>query len=175
MTPSFDDFVAAQVTPLLRYATVLTCDPHLAQDVVQEVLLRAQQRWDRISRVDLPAAYVKRMVTNEFLSWRRRREAKNVALSTDTLEHISPAVPDTSHHYDEREAMLQRISQLPRKQRAAIVLRYYEHYDDAEIAKTLGCAEGTVRSHISRALATLRLDYSPEPAAAGLRLQEGLS
>ena len=175
MTPSFDDFVAEQVTPLLRYATVLTCDPHLAQDVVQEVLLRAQQKWDRIGSVDLPHAYVKRMVTNEYLSWRRRRAAKDVALCMTTLESVTPPVGDTTHHYDEREAMLQRIAKLPRKQRAAIVLRYYENYEDSEIAQMLGCAEGTVRSHISRALATLRMEHTPEPAGVGSRLGEGLS
>ena len=98
MTPSFDDFVAEQVTPLLRYATVLTCDPHLAQDVVQEVLLRAQQKWDRIGSVDLPHAYVKRMVTNEFLSWRRRRAAKDVALCMTTLESVTPPVADKTPH-----------------------------------------------------------------------------
>ena len=144
-------------------------------DVVQEVLLRAQQKWDRIGSVDLPHAYVKRMVTNEYLSWRRRRAAKDVALCMTTLESVTPPVGDTTHHYDEREAMLQRIAKLPRKQRAAIVLRYYENYEDSEIAQMLGCAEGTVRSHISRALATLRMDHTPEPAGVGLRLGEGLS
>ncbi len=150
MTDSFEDFATGQVTPLLRYATVLTGDPHLAQDVVQECLLRAQQRWARISEVDAPAAYLKRMVTNEFLGWRRRRKAHA------PLHAVDPPGPDPSAHYDEREAMLQRIDKLPRKQKAAVVLRYYEGYDDAEIAETLNCSQGTVRSHISRALATLR-------------------
>jgi RNA polymerase sigma-70 factor (sigma-E family) len=150
MTDSFEDFATGQVTPLLRYATVLTGDPHLAQDVVQECLMRAQQRWTRISQVDAPGAYLKRMVTNEFLSWRRRRKAHA------PLHAVDPPGPDPSAYYDEREAMLQRIDKLPRKQKAAVVLRYYEGYDDAEIAETLNCSKGTVRSHISRALATLR-------------------
>lgn len=150
MTTSFEDFATGQVTPLLRYATVLTGDPHLAQDVVQECLLRAQQRWARISGVDAPAAYVKRMITNEFLSRRRRRKTHT------PLHGIDPPSPDPSAHYDEREAMLQSIDRLPRKQKAAVVLRYYEGYDDAEIAAMLGCSQVTVRSHISRALATLR-------------------
>ncbi|GAA1302963.1 SigE family RNA polymerase sigma factor [Saccharothrix xinjiangensis] len=150
MTTSFEEFAAAQVTPLLRYATVLTGDPHLAQDVVQECLLRAQQRWARISGVDAPVAYLKRMVTNEYLSWRRR-------LKTHLpLTGVDPPGPDLTGHYDEREDMLQRIDKLPRKQKAAVVLRFYEGFDDAEIAATLGCSQGTVRSHISRALATLR-------------------
>jgi RNA polymerase sigma-70 factor (sigma-E family) len=150
MTTSFEDFATGQVTPLLRYATVLTGDPHLAQDIVQECLLRAQQRWTRITQVDMPAAYVKRMVTNEYLSWRRRRKTHT------PLHDVDPPGPDPSGYYDEREAMLQRIDKLPRKQKAAVVLRYYEGYDDLEIAETLNCSQVTVRSHISRALATLR-------------------
>ncbi|QFZ23145.1 SigE family RNA polymerase sigma factor [Saccharothrix syringae] len=150
MTTGFEEFAAAQVTPLLRYATVLTGDPHLAQDVVQECLLRAQQRWARISAVDAPVAYLKRMVTNEYLSWRRRLRPHL------PLTGVDPPGPDTTGHYDEREAMLQLIDELPRKQKAAVVLRYYEGCDDAEIASALGCSQVTVRSHISRALATLR-------------------
>jgi RNA polymerase sigma-70 factor (sigma-E family) len=151
---SFEEFVALRLDALLRYATVLTCDPHLAEDVVQEVLLRAQQRWPRIGEMDAPAAYVKRMVTNEYLSWRRRRAAREVAASKAML--VGPVVPDRTAEYDERDAMLSRIAQLPRKQRSAIVLRYYENCTDAEIAAVLGCGEGTVRSHLSRAVATLR-------------------
>ncbi|MBB5955221.1 RNA polymerase sigma-70 factor (sigma-E family) [Saccharothrix tamanrassetensis] len=150
MTTSFEDFAAGQVTPLLRYATVLTGDPHLAQDVVQECLLRAQQRWARIGGLDAPGAYLKRMVTNEFLSWRRRFKVHS------TLTGIDPPTPDPAGRYDERDAMLRRIARLPRKQKAAVVLRFYEGYDDAEIAAVLGCTQGTVRSHISRALSTLR-------------------
>ncbi|WP_033442602.1 SigE family RNA polymerase sigma factor [Saccharothrix sp. NRRL B-16314] len=149
MTTSFEDFATGQVTPLLRYATVLTGDPHLAQDVVQECLLRAQQRWSRIAKLDAPAAYVKRMVTNEYLGWRRRR-------AHAPLPDVDPPDQDRFGDYDERQAMLQRIDRLPRKQKAAVVLRFYEGYDDAEIAGVLGCSRVTVRSHISRALATLR-------------------
>ncbi|MEU7528584.1 SigE family RNA polymerase sigma factor [Saccharothrix sp. NPDC042600] len=150
MTTSFEDFAAGQVTPLLRYATVLTGDPHLAQDVVQECLLRAQQRWARIGGLDAPAAYLKRMVTNEYLSWRRRLKPHV------PLTDVDPGTADPTDHYDVRDAMLHAIAKLPRKQRAAVVLRYYEGYDDREIATTLGCSQTTVRSHISRALATLR-------------------
>ncbi|TQM82863.1 RNA polymerase sigma-70 factor (sigma-E family) [Saccharothrix saharensis] len=152
MTDSFEDFATRQVTPLLRYATVLTGDPHLAQDIVQESLLRAQQRWTRIAALDAPVAYLKRMVTNEYLGWRRRLKAHIPLLGVD------PPAPDPTGHYDERASMLQRIDRLPRKQKAAVVLRYYEGYDDAEIAAVLGCAQVTVRSHISRALAVLRAD-----------------
>ena len=156
MTATFDEFVTARLAPLLRYATALTCDPHLAQDVVQEVMLRAQQRWDRIAATDAPAAYVKRMVTNEYLSWRRRRAARDIALAHAELDAVSPPAADPTGRVDDRAAMLARIARLPRKQRAALVLRYYENLTDPEISEVLGCSEGTVRSNISRAIAALR-------------------
>lgn len=151
----FEEFVAARLTPLLRYATVLTCDPHLAEDVVQEVLARAQGRWSRIKRVDHPERYVKRMVTNEFLSWRRRRAARVVPLSLGALAHIAGAAPDLTAEHDERDALLQHVAALPPRQRAVIALRFYEGMPDAEIADVLGCSSATVRSHASRALASL--------------------
>ncbi|AXB46386.1 SigE family RNA polymerase sigma factor [Amycolatopsis albispora] len=156
MGPTFDEFVAQRLDPLLRYATVLTCDSHLAQDVVQESLLRAQQRWPRIAATGQPGAYVKRMVTNEYLSWRRRRARADVSLSHTELEALGRRSDDPADDYDARDAMLAGIAALPAKQRAAVVLRYYEDCSDAEIAVLLGCREGTVRSHISRALTTLR-------------------
>jgi RNA polymerase sigma-70 factor (sigma-E family) len=163
LPPTFDDFVAARLEPLLRYAVALTCDQHLAQDVVQEALLRAQQRWKRIAAMDNPFAYVKRMVTNEYLSWRRRRASRDVALSLSELDMISSPVTDPTRLIDERDAMLAAIAQLPRKRRAAIVLRYYEGYPDEEIAEVLGCTVGTVRGQISRALDTLRAAGIAQP------------
>nr|CEL17783.1 RNA polymerase, sigma-24 subunit, ECF subfamily [Kibdelosporangium sp. MJ126-NF4]CTQ90993.1 RNA polymerase, sigma-24 subunit, ECF subfamily [Kibdelosporangium sp. MJ126-NF4] len=160
---TFDDFVAARLDPLLRYATVLCYDPHLAKDIVQEVLLRAQQQWPRISAtVDSPAAYVKRMVTNEFLSLRRRASTREVGTSLRVLDELGSPTADQTGQYDEREAMMARLATLPRRQRAALVLRYYEGYDDAAIATELECRPGTVRSLISRGLATLRIrSHSP--------------
>ncbi|WP_072480703.1 SigE family RNA polymerase sigma factor [Amycolatopsis australiensis] len=156
----FEDFVAERLDGLLRYATVLTNDPHLAQDIVQDVLLRAQQRWDAI---DSPPTYVRRMVTNEYLSWRRRAVRRMVPSSHDVLDALGPPEADPSAAYDERDAMLGLLATLPRKQRAAVVLRYYENYSDAEIAGFLRCGTSTVRSQISRALATLR--QAPHPTA----------
>ena len=69
---TFDEFVAARLPALLRYAAVLTGDRDLAQDVVQDVLLRAHRRWSSIHRLEVPEQYVRRMILNEFLSWRRR-------------------------------------------------------------------------------------------------------
>lgn len=156
-TSGFDDFVDERLGGLLRYATVLTCDADLAQDVVQEVLLRAQQRWRRIGPMAAPTAYVKRMITNEYLSLRRRKAVREAAAAIAVPDEV---VDDPSGCVDERDAMLARVAVLPPKQRAAIVLRYYDDRTDAEIAEVLGCGASTVRSHVARALATLRVGHT---------------
>ncbi|HWD06414.1 MAG TPA: SigE family RNA polymerase sigma factor [Amycolatopsis sp.] len=164
MTTSFDEFVGERLDGLLRYATVLTDDPHLAQDIVQDVLLRAQQRW---AKIESAPTYVRRMVTNEYLSWRRRAIRRVVPSSHEVLDAISPPEADPATAYDERDAMLARLATLPRKQRAALVLRYYENYSDDEIAEVLRCTTSTVRSQISRALATLRAAVHPFALTTG--------
>nr|WP_198151983.1 SigE family RNA polymerase sigma factor [Kibdelosporangium sp. MJ126-NF4]CEL22555.1 RNA polymerase, sigma-24 subunit, ECF subfamily [Kibdelosporangium sp. MJ126-NF4]CTQ89411.1 RNA polymerase, sigma-24 subunit, ECF subfamily [Kibdelosporangium sp. MJ126-NF4] len=156
MPDGFDQFVTDRLDRLLRYATAMTCDRYLAQDIVQEVLLRAQRRWDRIGTMDAPYLYVQRMVTNEYLSWWRRRSSRDVASPATTIAAHTPPVGDPAVQHAERDAMRGRIAELPRKQRAALVLRYYEDRSDEEIAEVLKCTTGTVRSHISRALQTLR-------------------
>src|SRR5207248_950110 len=141
----FDEFVADRLAGLLRYATVLTDNPHLAQDIVQDVLLGAQQRW---TKIEAPATYVRRKVTNEYLSWRRRAVRRMIPSSHEVLDALGPATADPATAYDER---------------AAIVLRYYENYIVDEIAAVLRCGASTVRSQISRALATLRAAAAPRP------------
>jgi len=156
---TFDQFAADRIDRLLRFATALTCDPHLAQDVVQEVLMRVQHRWTRIGPMPARDLYVRRMIINEYLSWRRRKAAKTVAATHSTLDALGTPTADPATGYAERDAMRTQIARLPRKQRAALVLRYYSDRSDAEIAELLGCSTGTVRSHISRALSTLRANH----------------
>jgi len=153
---TFDEFVSVRLSAMVRYATVLTWDPHLAEDIVQDVLVRAQARWSRIGRLDAPEAYVKRMVLNEFLSWRRRRAARAVPMSREVLDVFVAPTPDGATAWDERDAALRLIATLPPKQRAAIALRFYEDMSHEQIAVLLGCRTVTARTHISRALATLR-------------------
>ena len=164
----FDQFVADRLDRLLRYATAIACDKHLAQDIVQDVLLRAQGKWDRIGAMDAPYLYVKRMVTNDYLSWRRRKAAREIAVERAELSKHVPSMADPANAYAEREAMRARIAVLPRKQRAALVLRFYEDCSDAEIAQVLGCAESTVRSQLSRALQTLRAHEIARSATLGV-------
>jgi RNA polymerase sigma factor (sigma-70 family) len=138
---TFEQFVAARLATLLRYATVVSCDPHLAEDIVQEVLLRVQPRWGRIAPLEQPEAYVKRMVLNEFLSWRRRRAAREVPLSHAGLDTVAAAAVDPAGGIGVRDDLVRRIAALPPKQRAVIALRYYEGLADSEIAVPFGPAE----------------------------------
>jgi RNA polymerase sigma-70 factor (sigma-E family) len=153
----FGEYMDRQRPALMRFATVLTGQAWLAEDLVSDVLCRAYERWDHIGAVAEPHAYVRRMVLNDFLSWRRR------LARTAPRADIEPARPHTdgADERAERDAMIRRLAELPRRQRAAVVLRYYLGLADAEIADLLGCRETTVRSQISRALATLRIDLTP--------------
>jgi RNA polymerase sigma-70 factor (sigma-E family) len=157
----FTDYVGSQRAALMRFATVLCGRTWLAEDLVSDVLGRAFERWDRIGEMDEPNAYVRRMIVNDYLSWRRR--LARTAPHAD-LDPALPPVGDGVTAHAERDAMIARLAGLPRRQRAAVVLRYYAGLPDAEIAAHLGCRESTVRSQISRALATLRLDAATSAA-----------
>lgn len=160
-----DDVVRDHLPGLLRYATVLTGDGHVAADLVQEVLLRAHVRWTRIGLMARPDLYLRRMVTNEHLSWRRRWHVRTIHATADDVlaARIAPEA-DHAEHVVEDDAMWRHLTELPPRQRAVLVLRYYEGLDDTEIGDVLGTSSATVRSHASRALATLRTtDLSTRP------------
>jgi RNA polymerase sigma-70 factor (sigma-E family) len=152
---TFEEFTATRLGALVRYATVVTWDPHLAEDITQNVLVRAQPRWSRIGRLDAPEQYVKRMILNEFLSW-RRRAARLVLLPRESLDHAFPASPDHGGEIVRRDAVIRLIATLPPRQRAVIALRFYEDLSHEQIADVLGCRPVTVRTTLSRALANLR-------------------
>lgn len=163
----FADYVTRQRPALMRFATVLTGRTWLAEDVVSDVLGRAFERWDRIKDMAEPNAYVRRMIVNDYLSWHRR--LARTSLRADVEPDIA-RIGDGADERAERDAMIRRLAKLPRRQRAAVVLRYYAGLSDADIAAHLGCREVTVRSQISRALASLRLDHTTAaPVAPALQ------
>lgn len=157
---TFEEYAAWRLPALLRYAAVLTGDRDLAQDIVQEVMGRAQLRWRKIARLDQPDHYVRRMITNEFLSWRRRWG--RVIPVGQVTDRPPPAGPDAATVHAERDALLAELARLPRRQQAVLVLRFYEGLSDAEIADLLGCRPGTVRGYASRALAALRIQLNAD-------------
>jgi RNA polymerase sigma-70 factor (sigma-E family) len=156
---TFEEFAAARLPAVLRFAAVLAGDRALAEDLAQEVLIRAYARWDKIGSMDRPDLYVRKMILNEFLAW-RRRSWRTTPVADLTAEMIGTA-PDHASAYTERASLLAELERLPRRQRAVLVLRYYEGRDDAEIAELLGCTAGTVRGYASRALSALRIELRP--------------
>jgi RNA polymerase sigma-70 factor (sigma-E family) len=157
---TFDEFVAVRLSTLLRYATVLAGDPHAAEDIVQDVLIKAQPRWARISDLDVPEAYVRKMIINELMSTRRQMYAR----WRRERAHLPNDVDDRTEDVVQRDALVQLLRRLPNRQRIVIALRYFEDMADSDIAALLGCSLGTVRSQASRALATLRVLPALEPS-----------
>lgn len=167
---TYEEFASARLPALLRYAAVLTGDPHLAADIVQDTMIRAHLKWRQVSAAAAPERYVKRMLTNAYLDWRRGSWWRRVILHGEPDEPGGspyPTSPDPAVGSAERDQMRRWLALLPRRQRAALVLRYYEDLNDTEIAELLGCAVGTVRAHISRALGTLRAEVVPVSRGGG--------
>jgi RNA polymerase sigma-70 factor (sigma-E family) len=150
----FEDYVARHRRALFRFAAVLCADPRLADDVVSDVLGAAFELWARIGGLENPHAYVRKMVLNEYLGWRRR--SRRTAVRADLSELIE-AEPDHADAAADRQHLAGELRRLPPKQRAAIVLRYLEGLSFADIAALLGTGENAVRSNVSRGLAQLRV------------------
>lgn len=150
----FDDFVRTHRTGLVRLAALLCGSAAEGEDLVQNVLVRVYRRWDRLIAADPNVlAYVRRAVVNEHVSWRRLWHTRHVRLVdvTDLQTLAGGQAPTTQD-----DELWHQVLALPARQRATIVLRYYEDLPDLEIARILGCAEVTVRTNVSRGLARLQ-------------------
>lgn len=148
----FEDFVAVRGDSLMRFALMLTGDPHRAEDLVQTALARVYPRWGRISAMERPEAYVKTVLVHAHLRWWRRRASSEIPMA----ELREVPTTDPSAALAARDAAWRLLGSLPRRQRAVLVLRYYEDLPDTDIAAILACQPATVRSLASRALASLR-------------------
>lgn len=156
----FESWLVAREAALQRTAYLLTGDEHSGRDLVQITLAKLYLAWDRIGDHEHVDAYARRILVNEHRSaWRRSRRHPEVVTDRPP-ERRAPA-----EDYDgSREAVWQFLATLPPRQRAVIVLRYYEQLTEAETAEVLRVSVGTVKSQASRAIATLRahLDEHPE-------------
>ena len=160
----FSEFVATRQRGLLRAAWLLTGDWAAAEDLVQTALVRAWPHWRRLTDEAAAEAYVRRVMLNSYLSARRRRwrgETPTAAL---------PERPAPESDADLRGALVDAVRRLPRRQRAVVVLRFFDDLTEAQAASVLGCSVGTVKSQTSKALAGLRRD----PRLAGLSLVESI-
>jgi RNA polymerase sigma-70 factor (sigma-E family) len=151
---SFEDFVLTQGDALVRFAVMLCGDRGRAEDLVQTALLKAYPQWDRVALMTAPVAYVRTIVVREQLRWWRRRSSGEVATASTGADLADPSDPAQAHA--DRDAAWTLLARLPRRQRAVLVLRFYEDLSDAAIATILQCRESTVRSQAARGLAALR-------------------
>ncbi len=149
----FEEFATGQIPYLVRMATALAGDVAAAEDLVQEVLIRVHVSWDRIEPLAQPESYVRRMVVNEFLSW-RRKWGRILPFADPGRDRVSDV--DAEAARADRLLLRSEIARLSRPRQVVLVLRYYAGMTDLEIAEIMGCSPGTVRSHASRALAQLR-------------------
>ncbi len=158
----FAAFVAGRGPALQRTAYLLTGDWALAEDLLQTALAKSYLAWGRIRHED-PEGYVRKVLANTHASWWRRKWRGEAA-----TEVLPESAYDGQAGVDERLALAVALRGLPPRQRAVIVLRFYEDLTEAATAAVLDCSVGTVKSQTSKALAKLRLD----PALASTDLQE---
>jgi RNA polymerase sigma-70 factor (sigma-E family) len=154
---SFEAFMRARSAGLMRYAYVLTGSQHDAADLVQEALVRLGVVWKRVRGKGDPERYVRTIMARLHVSWWRRRRRELLVSSVPE----QPSTDDGLARAEIHSGLIQSLSALPPRQRAVLVLRYYEHHSDDEIAAALGISRGTVRSQAARGLAKLRAVWMP--------------
>ena len=167
----FEQFVRDRAPALLRVAFLVTGDAHAAEDLLQAALAKTFVAWRGLRNRQAADAYMRRVLVNTQTSWWRRRRVRETP--TPTLPER--AGRDRYAEVDERDRLWRAVVLLPRRQRAVVVLRFYEDLSEAEVAATLGISAGAVKRHTSRALDQLRarcLPASPERATATLDTEE---
>jgi RNA polymerase sigma-70 factor (sigma-E family) len=150
---AFAAFAAGRSPALLRAAYLMVGDRDLAQDLLQEALTKTYVAWPRLRDPNAAEAYTRKAITTTAISWFRRK-AWNNEIATGVLPEQGAAAADD--HVAQREWLWTALQQLPPRQRAAIVLRFYEDLTEAQTADAMGCAVGTVKSQVSAGLRKLR-------------------
>ena len=156
----FDAFVRGQLVSLSGFGRLLTGHDARGQDLVQEALARTYLRWRRSGAPEDPAAYVRRTMVNLHATWWRRLFSRE---SAAPLPDVASVADDT----DTRLAVWSALRSLPPRQRAVVVLRFYEGLTEAEVARELDVTVGTVKSQTSKALAKLRVEPTMLAAHTG--------
>lgn len=167
-TADFEQWAREHAPRLLRFATLLTGRRELAEDLTQDALLVAYQRWASIGAMAHPWAYVVRTLVNRHLATQRSagRETRRLRLVA------APEALTPGHDIEDRSELAAALAGLGARQRAVVLLRHVDDLSDDEIAAALGCSVGTVRSQSSRALAHLRAALRPDATAVAARPTE---
>lgn len=161
---AFVELVTVRSPALLRTAYLLTGDRALAEDLLQECYFAVYRSLHRVRDLDSLERYVRTTMVRTHVSWRRRRSSRELPMSTLPDRAGTPAEPSAL------DPLWRMLRALPAKQRAVVVLTYYEDLSESQVAEALGCSPGTVKSHRARALSTLRAALGAELAQS-----EGLS
>lgn len=148
----FTEFVIDNSAQLLRTAWLLTGDLGHAEDLVQTALAKAYSRWPRVRAADNRSAYVRRLMVNSHLSWRRR------LTNTEQVIEFLPdrAAGDLQGDHADTDQMRTALAQLSPRVRTAIVLRFFDDLSETTTAQLMGCSVSTVNNHVTRGLAALR-------------------
>lgn len=154
---SFESFVAREGRRLVGLAYTLSGSRVAADDLVQDALMAAFRRWDQVSRLDDPGAWVRRVVANRSVSLVRRRVAEAKGLARLAWQRDRSVVPPLA---EDTEWIWREVRRLPRRQVQVVALRYFDQLSLSEIGEVLGCSKETVNTHLRRARQTLgrRLD-----------------
>jgi len=155
---AYSEFVAQRSAALFRTAYLVVGDHQLAQDLLQEALIKTYVAWPRIRDLSKAEAYTRQVIVTTAISWRRRRSFHE--LPNDPLPE--PPVVDQSEELATHDALWSQLRTLPPRQRAAVVLRYYHDLSEVQTAEIMGCAVGTVKSQVATALSRLREQLGPD-------------
>ena len=160
-TAAFTAFVQARGTALARTAYLIVGDEHRAEDVLQTALAETYLRWHKLREPSAAEAYVRKAIITANAAWWRRRS------SAETPRDVLPenALHDRANEIVERHVVIDLLRQLSPRQRAVVVLRYFDDLSEAETAATLGCSVGAVKQHTTRALERLRVLHAVTEAA----------
>ena len=154
MAEAFAEFATSRHGALYRYAYLLTGDRGLAEDLVQEALVKTYVGWHRLRDPNNAEAYTRRVITTTAIGWWRRKSWRAERPNDDLPD--GPADATAADDATARVWLWRELQQLPPRQRAALVLRYYEDLTEPQTAEILGCSVGTVKSQVSDALKKLR-------------------
>jgi RNA polymerase sigma-70 factor (sigma-E family) len=159
---AFERFVHEHTTTLFGTAFLLTGDRYLAEELLQDTLVHLYPKWSKVTSAEVPIAYVRRCVANRYLGMRRAPAAR-----TESSWELPDGWDgtDLSETVTTSRAVWQLLGTLPQKQRAALVMRYFDDLPEADVAAALGCRPASVRSLVSRGIAAMRAAYFATPAA----------
>ncbi|RIJ71380.1 SigE family RNA polymerase sigma factor [Nakamurella silvestris] len=172
----YEQFLTEHLPGLARYARMLAGNREDAHDVLADTLVKVQNAWPRIVRMEYPLAYVRRILANTVISSKRRWSHRHITLTVTGMVPESTA-GDATGQVDRLDELQQLLLTLTHRQRSMIVMRYYLDLSDQEIASQLRCSQVTVRATISRALGSLRIiiqesPEEPEPSGVSARARE---